>query len=263
MINKASFLGEFIGTFLMVLFGTAIVGASIIFKGIITNVFQIGLVWAFIISISIYLTRHLSNAHFNPAVSIAMVITKRMSIKELPSYLLGQFLGGFCASLVVYVLYNPAIKIFEQSKGIIRGSAESVATAKMFGEFYISSGNPLESMLLACLAELIGTFLLVFFIFSLTEDANVGKPNSNTAPLLIGLCVGLLICIIAPITQAGFNPARDFSPRIAAHILGWKSASYPDNMGGFFFVYILAPIIGAIIAGTVFTKFVEPTMKKK
>lgn len=262
MIKKDKFLGEFIGTFLMVFFGTAIVGASIIFKGIINNVFQIGLVWAFIIAISIYLTRHLSNAHFNPAVSIAMVVSKRMSIKELPSYLLGQFLGGFCASLVLFILYNPFIKIFENNNSIIRGQANSMATAKMFGEFYINCGSKTSSMLMACLAEGIGTFLLIFFIFSLTEDANVGKPDSNIAPIFIGLCVGMLISIIAPITQAGLNPARDFAPRLAAQILGWGKAAYPDEIGGFFFVYILSPIIGSLLATFTFTKIVEPTMKK-
>lgn len=262
MNQKSNFLGEFIGTFLMVLFGTAVVCSSIVFDGVITSVFQIGIIWALIISISIYLTRNLSNAHFNPAVTVAMIVTKRMKLKELPSYLLGQFAGAFCGSLVLYLIYHHAINSFEAKEGIIRGSKESMKTAKMFGEFYINMGSPMQSMLLACLAEGIGTFLLIFFIFSLTEGANVGRPDNNLAPLFIGLCVGLILCIIAPITQAGLNPARDFAPRLAAHILGWGYGAYPDALGGFFFVYILSPLIGAVLAGMFFTKIVEPLMKK-
>jgi glycerol uptake facilitator protein len=111
-------------------------------------------------------------------------------------------------------------------------------------------------------AEAIGTFLLVLMIFSLTEGCNLGRPDDRLAPLFIGLSVSSAICLIAPLTQAGLNPARDFGPRVVAWIFGWGPAAFPDRHGGFFFVYILAPVIGALVAGLLFTRILEPMMKK-
>lgn len=66
--------------------------------------------------------------------------------------------------------------------------------------------------------------------------------KSGFVPPLIGLTVGALISIIAPLTQAGFNPARDFGPRIVAWFAGWKTVAFTSS-----WVYIIAPIVGASI----------------
>ena len=65
------------------------------------------------------------------------------------------------------------------------------------------------------IGELVGTFLLVLLIFTLTEGCNVGRPDDAIAPVFIGLTVASIICLIAPLTQAGINPARDFEPAMA------------------------------------------------
>lgn len=69
--------------------------------------------------------------------------------------------------------------------------------------------------------------------------------------------------LVAPLTQAGLNPARDFGPRIVSWIFGWSAAAFPDHSGGFFFVYILAPLLGGPIAGLIFTNILEPLMNNK
>ena len=76
------------------------------------------------------------------------------------------------------------------------------------------------SLPLAMLAEGFGTMLLALFIFALTEDCNVGRPSSDLQPLFIGLTVSSIIFFVAPLTQAGLNPARDFGPRIVAYLSG-------------------------------------------
>ena len=83
------------------------------------------------------------------------------------------------------------------------------------------------------------------------------------APVMIGLTVSMLICLIAPLTQAGFNPARDFSPRMVAYMMGWKNAAFPLEYSGFFWVYICSPIVGGLLASLLFTKFIEPVSKAK
>lgn len=260
---KNNFIGEFIGTFIMLLFGCGTVAVTVLF-GSLVGQFQIAICWGIAITLAIYVTRNICCAHFNPAVSIAMVLTGRMKAKKLPVYLLAQLLGAFAGALLVYLLFSPSIAAYEQAHEIVRGSFASVETAKMFGEYYMQPGSQaVVSMWLAAGAELVGTFVLVFAIFSLTEGCNVGRPDNNVAPIYIGLTVTIIQCIIAPLTQAGLNPARDFAPRFVSLIFGWGSWSFPDQYGGCVWVYILAPIIGGILAAFFFTRIVEPNMKKE
>ena len=261
-MKRKEFLGEFLGTYIMVLFGCGAVATSTLFSSH-QGLFQIALIWGIGVTLAIFIARNLSCAHFNPAVSIAMVASKRMSAKKLARYLLAQFSGAFAAALTNYGLFSSSIAAFEVENNILRGSFESVKTAKMFGEYYIQPDSAPISLVVAIGAELLGTFLLVLTIFCLTENCNVGKPSSNTAPLFVGLTVSSVICLVAPLTQAGLNPARDFAPRLVALIFGWGKWAFPDNIGGFFWVYILAPIVGGVLAGVVFTKVIEPLMNKE
>ena len=256
------FIGETLGTFLLVLFGCGSVTVSVLFNAY-QGLLQIALVWGIGVTLAIYLTRHLSCAHLNPAVTLAMVFSKRMSAKKLPVYLTAQFIGAFLAGGAIYVLFSPSISIFENDHSIIRGSAESVQTAKMFGEYYGSPGSAsVVSLPLAIGAEAFGTFLLVLMIFALTEGCNIGRPHDAMAPLFIGLTVSSIICLIAPLTQAGLNPARDFGPRMVAWIMGWGEAAFPDQSGGFFLVYIVGPIAGGLLASLFFVHVLEPAMKR-
>lgn len=256
------FKGETLGTFLLVLFGCGSAAVSVLFNAH-QGLMQIAMAWGFGVTLSIYLTRHLSCAHLNPAVTLAMVLSRRMSARKIPVYVTAQFLGAFLAGLAIYILFSPSISAFENAHSIIRGSAESVQTAKMFGEYYAAPGSTsVVSLPLAIGAEAFGTFLLVLMIFALTEGCNVGRPSDALAPLFIGLTVSSIISLIAPLTQAGLNPARDFGPRMVAWIFGWESASFPDQSGGFFLVYILGPIVGALSASLFFVFAFEPTMKK-
>ncbi len=76
---------------------------------------------------------------------------------------------------------------------------------------------------------------------------------------MIGLAVAILISVIAPLTQACFNPARDFGPRLFACIAGWGTIAIPGPRGtGFVTVYILAPALGAIAGGGLYTRLLQP-----
>ncbi len=256
------FIGESLGTFILVLFGCGSVAVSVLFGGY-QGILQIAMVWSIGVTLAIFLTRHLSCAHLNPAVSIAMAMGKRMKKGKLPLYLISQLLGAFLAGLVLYLLFSPSILAYESAHNIVRGTAASVQTAKMFGEYYSQPGSTaVVSMPLAIGAEAFGTFLLVLMIFALTEGCNVGRPDSALAPLFIGLTVGSIICLIAPLTQAGLNPARDFGPRMVALLMGWGSASFPDQSGGFLWVYIFGPVIGGSLAALFFVYILEPAMKR-
>lgn len=115
MENRNAFLGEFIGTFMLVFFGCGTVAVAVLF-GTLVGQFQIAVVWGITITLSIYMTRHICYAHFNPAVSVAMVCSGRMKAKELPAYLSGQALGAFVGALGVYLLYGPSIASYEKQR---------------------------------------------------------------------------------------------------------------------------------------------------
>ena len=262
MISSREFIGEVLGTFILVIFGLSAGAVATLFDGY-QSILQIGIVWGMGVMLAVYLTRHLSNAHINPAVTLAMVVSGRMQASRLVPYIFAQVLGAFTGALILYLLFNPSIAAFEETNGIVRGTYKSITTAKLFGEFYsIPGGTAVVSLPLAICAEAFGTFLLLLFVFGFTDGANVGRPHDTMAPVFIGISVTIIICLIAPLTQCGINPARDFGPRMVAWIMGWGNAAFPDQVGGFFWVYIGGPFIGAVTAALFFDRIVAPALRK-
>ncbi|MEJ2684760.1 MAG: aquaporin [Candidatus Sulfobium sp.] len=261
----SEFWGELVGTFILVFLGCGAVAVSVLFSSHF-GLFQVAAIWGIGVTLAIYATRHLSCAHLNPAVSVAMVTGGRMSIRRLPAYVAAQFAGAFMAAAVLYMLFSASIARYEKGHGIVRGKPASVSTAMIFADFYPNPGaGPAAAVtpLNAFLAESGGTFLLVFLIFALTEGCNLGRPGEPLSPLFIGVTVTVIICIIAPLTQAGLNPARDFSPRIFATLEGWAEVAFPAGRYDFLTVYIAGPLSGGIGASLLFTRLLQPLMQKK
>ena len=98
------------------------------------------------------------------------------------------------------------------------------------------------------LSEIIGTALLAFTVFSLTNSKNKTMKDGFVPPI-IGLVVGSLVAGVAPLTQACFNPARDLGPRLVSFIAGWRTTSF---MG--WWIYMVAPVLGCIVGGFVADK---------
>jgi len=256
------FLGELIGTFILVFFGCGSVAVTVLYSAH-TGLFQIAVLWGIAVALAIYATRNISCAHLNPAVSIAMVVANRMSAKKLPHYLAGQFSGAFLAAMVIYGLFSSSIMNYEALHAIVRGTPASIKTAMMFGEYYPNPGFSAVAnvnTMNAFLAEFTGTFALLFMIFSLTEGCNTGRPGEAYAPMFIGCSVTVIISVIAPLTQAGLNPARDLSPRLFSYFAGWGHAAFQNDHYGFLTVYVAAPIGGAILSALLFRKIIEPIM---
>jgi glycerol uptake facilitator protein len=246
-----SFLGEFTGTYMMCFFGIGAVAGATLFSAF-NGPLQVGLVWGLAITLSIYVTRHLSCAHFNPAVSFAMCLSGRMRWRELPLYVLSQCAGAFCAAGSLWLIFADSVKGSLESLAI--GMDVKGAALAIWAEPFPNTANGVFSPLVAAAAEALGVFVLVMVIFSLTEKCNTGGPENSMTPLFIGLAVTMIICIVGPITDAGLNPARDFMPRLVAMLAGWGSLalSIEDVL-----VYVAAPLIGAGFAALYFTKVIE------
>jgi glycerol uptake facilitator protein len=126
------------------------------------------------------------------------------------------------------------------------GRYKTYETAQILCEYYPNPGFPeLEVSVRGALGlEALGTFVLMLVILLIGKY----KVHKDLAPVLIGLTITVLIVFIAPYTQAGFNPARDFGPRTAAYFLGWNPIAYSNA----YWLYIVGPLIGAGLAAVLF-----------
>ena len=120
MISSREFIGEVLGTFILIIFGLSAGAVAVLFGGY-QSIMQIGVAWGIAVMLAVYLTRHLSNAHINPAVTLAMVISGRMPFKKLIPYWFAQVLGAFLGGLMLYFLFSPSIAAYEnRSHRIVR-----------------------------------------------------------------------------------------------------------------------------------------------
>jgi glycerol uptake facilitator protein len=263
---------EVVGTFFLVFFGTGAVFVAAL-TGSLNGLFQVGIVWGLAIALAIYAISAISGAHLNPAVTIAVACLRGFPARKIIPYIIAQLIGAILASLILYVMFSGVLKGFEKEKGIVRGQPGSERSAMVFGEYFPNPGafevdphdqaKVLEvqgrvSELQAMLAEAVGTALLIFFIFAMTDARNRNRPDGTLFAVLIGLTITILICVIAPLTQACFNPARDFGPRLFSYFAGWGRIAIPGPRGGFFTVYILSPIIGGVVGGLIYDWVIRP-----
>ena len=242
-------MAEFIGTYLIVQIGCGVVCAAT-YLGAQIGLWQIAAATSIAVTLAISTTASISGAHLNPAISLALVLlrptTSAFGWAKFIPYVASQVAGAAFAGGVNFVLFREACAKFETAKNIVRGSAESFVSASTFGEYWSVS-----SWTTAFFAEALGTAILSFVIFALTNPRNeTMSKNSLLVPPLIGSTVGALISFIAPLTQAGLNPARDFGPRIAAAFAGWgKGIAFQG-----WWVYVLAPLVGAPLGALVADK---------
>jgi len=229
------FLAELVGTFILVFFGPgAAVITLMIAKGSsppnpfnigigalggLGDWFAIGMAFALAISAAIYSIGRISGAHINPAVTIALWATKRFPSNEVAPYIVAQLIGASLGSL----LFFACVGIEAVTVGGLG------ATAPFPG---ISYGQ-------AILAEAIGTFLLMFVIMGVAVDQ---RAPPGFAGLVIGLTVGGIIITIGNITGSSLNPARTFGPYIGDSLVAGI------NLWQYFPIYIIGPIIGAVLA---------------
>ena len=215
---------------------------------------------------AIYVSAGLSGAHLNPAVSLSVALLRpgEFPAKRLLPYVAAQLAGAVLAGATVAVLFGPLLRRFEAANGIVRGAPGSELSAMVFGEYFPNpalfgtdaAARALVSPWQAALVEGFGTAVLVLVIFALTSLRNADRPGANLAPFFIGFTVAVLISLFAPLTQAGWNPARDFGPRLVAFVLGWGKVAIPGPDGGFW-VYVVGPLIGGPLGALVWQLIAE------
>lgn len=260
-------VAEGLGTGLLVFIGCGVVHAAVL-TGAQSGLWQVAIVWGIGVTLSIYCSAAVSGAHLNPAVSISLATWGKFPWRRVLPYISAQLGGAIAAAILLLILFNPFLTAKEKEGGLYRGQTGSELTAMCYGEYFPNPGrlaaspapltqetlaehNALVPMPTAMFAEILGTAILALVIFAVTDERNGAAPLAGLAPLFIGLTVAVLISVLAPLTQACFNPARDFGPRLVAYFAGWGAIAIPGPRGGFFTVYILSPIIGAVLGGAI------------
>ena len=263
-------VAEFLGTYLLVLFGVGVVHTAVL-TGAQVGIWQVAVVWGLAVTLAIYATASVSGAHLNPAVTVAFTAFRGFPLAKVLPYVAAQVCGAFAAAATLYGFFHSLILRFEAEKGLTRGLPGSELSAMVYGEYFPNPGllgtdasvTANVSIEQAMLAEGLGTAVLVLCVFAVTEPPNEAPPNKTFAPLCIGLALAMVISLVAPLTQAGLNPARDFGPRLWAWLAGWGEVAIPGPRGGFFTVYILAPVVGALAGAAAYEYLLKPRVEPR
>jgi aquaporin Z len=175
---------------------------------------------------------HVSGGHFNPAVTIGLAIAKRVEWKAVVPYIVTQIVAGTVAGLVLYIIAS--------------GRSGFDATASGFASNGYGSRSPGGYSLLACLVcEIVMTAVFLYIILGATDD----RAPKGFAPIAIGLGLTLIHLVSIPVTNTSVNPARSIG-------VAWFAGGAAI---GQLWLFIIAPIIGAAIAGATYRSITGAT----
>ncbi|MFF0309922.1 MIP/aquaporin family protein [Streptosporangium sp. NPDC004379] len=236
----AELAAEFAGTAILILFGVGVVAQVV--AAHIGDHDSVSWAWGLGVTFGVYTAGRISGAHLNPAVTVALAVFKGFSWRRVLPYCVAQIAGAFVAALLVRWNYTEMLH-----------AADPGLTIKTQGVFSTLPGNGSLPVGLwgAFRDQVMGTAILLFLIFAVIDVLNT-PPGANLAPFVIGLIV--VAIGMAWGTNAGYaiNPARDFGPRLASFLTGYETA-WRDQYGQiYFWVPIVAPLIGGVLGGALY-----------
>ena len=214
---------EILGTAILVFIGAGSVPLTIFLTG--QNPFgsaelsTISFAFAFAIFAAVYSVGHISGCHINPAVTIALLATRKIDTTTAVSYIGAQVVGGIVGAALTWI-----ILIGNDPATLGLGAVSFNAETSGYG--------------IALAAEIIGTAILVFTVFGAAVD---GRAPAGFAGIIIGFIVYGIIILVGPITGAALNPARQLGPNIVEQLIG-KSTNWDQLV-----VYVAGPIIGGLV----------------
>ena len=219
------YIAEFLGTLVLVLFGT---GIAVVSGG---DLVATSLAFGLAIVAEAYVIGNISGCHVNPAVSLAMLINKKLDIKDFICYVISQILGAIAGSAILFFIL----------------SNTNLGTTALGANFYGELSTNNISLIAAIVTEIVLTCVFVYTILGVTSDDN----KSNIAGIVIGLTLTFVHLIGIPLTGTSVNPARSLAPAI---FLGGEAIRQ-------IWVFILAPLVGGALAAILF-KYLNTTKKK-
>lgn len=209
------YISEFVGTFALVFIGAGSVATNYVSDGALGLV-GIATAFGLVVMAMIYATGHISGTHINPAVTVALVATRKMEVKDAVPYIIFQLAGAAVAGLMLRVIYPTAV------------AGVNLGTTGLGSGIGFGTGVLVEAIL---------TFFLVFTIFGAAVDS---RAPPGFAGFAIGMVVLFDILVGGPLTGASMNPARTFGPALA-------SGYWANHL-----VYWIGPIVGGVVAALLY-----------
>ena len=212
------YIAEFIGTLTLVLFGT---GIAVVSGG---NLVATSLAFGLSIIASAYVIGPISGCHVNPAVSLSMLMTKKLTKKEFIYYVIAQILGAIAGTAILYLILKNT----------------NIGVSSLGANGYGSMSATKITLLGALITEIVLTFIFIYTILGVTND----NTKSNIAGLVIGLTLTFVHLLGINLTGTSVNPARSLSPAL---FLGGTALKQV-------WVFIVAPLVGSILASITYKK---------
>jgi glycerol uptake facilitator protein len=235
--GPAAYIAEFIGTLLLVFFITAVVSLYVTQPSATNpNPFidfsVIGLVHVFVLFVLIQTLALISGAHFNPAITVAMAAIRQIKPPDAAIYIVAQLAGAVAGALI--------------TKALLLDEGEAVN----YGAVAVS--DRLEGQIFpGMMVEALGTFFLMWAVVGVAVNPRATK---EWAALAIGGALGMAVMVLGPLTGGGFNPARSFGPALVAKEF--------NGIDTFLLVYVVGPVIGALVAAFLFFQLLIAPGKK-
>jgi glycerol uptake facilitator protein len=220
------YFAEFLGTFILISFGDGVVAGAVLNKTKSQNMgwLNITLAWGLAVAFAIYAVGHISGAHINPAVTLAMASAGTFPWEKVTGYILAQIAGAFTGAVLVWAFYYNHWK------------ASSDAQAKLS---IFCTTPAIRSYKNNLVSEIIGTFFLTFGLFFI----GINKFSEGLNPLVVGALISLIGFSFGGTTGFAINPARDLGPRIAHALLPIAGKGISD------WSYSWIPVVGPLIGG--------------
>lgn len=238
-----NFLAELIGTAILIILGDGVVAGVLLARSKAQNAGWIVITagWAFAVAVAVYAVGSISGAHINPAVTFAFAVRGDLPWGDVPLYLAGQFIGAFIGGVVVWLHYLPHWRETEDP-----GLKLAV----------FSTGPAIRNTTTNLISEIIGTFVLVFGVMAIVENAAPGE--SGLTPLLVGFLVfGIGLSLGGP-TGYAINPARDLGPRIAHAVLPIAGKGSSD--WAYSWIPVVGPVVGGVLGALAYTALFTNTL---
>jgi len=227
-------LTEVFGTFMLVFIGVLIGLQAKASGDTSANIMTVCLAWGLAVTFLCYTLGPISGCHLNPSVSIALAIQKKISWLEFVVYVGSQIVGSFLGALVAWAVLNPIA-----SAGNVCSTTVNTASV---------AGGEIGGLFVGGILEMIGTFVLVFFILFITSDSKY----SAITGISIGLVLWLAIAILFSYTGGSLNGARSLGTAIVALFNG---ETEPIKQ---VWIYLVFPTAGGALAAVLDNVFHKP-----
>jgi MIP family channel proteins len=235
---------EFLGTFVLIVFGSAVVAQVVLSGGSHGGYLSINLAWGLAVTMGVYVSAGVSGAHLNPAVTLALAVHRQFPWAKVLPYWAAQLAGAFAASAVTFVAYREA---FDRFDGGVRQVAGPHATAGIFATY---PQEFLSNVPGGLVDQVVGTALLILVIFAIGDRRN-SAPDAAIAPVIVGLLVVLIGMTFGFNAGYAINPARDLGPRLFTFAAGWGGEVFRAGHH-WWWVPIVGPLVGGVLGGAVY-----------